>query len=101
MRRTCEWGGVGGRAELRLGSHKFAYLTMKNGSFALFARAFFIFAHFADVLVLSTTLNDLFRGYVDDVSTWRQILNLLFLSPNRSYQFNGRGVSTHFRRRET
>jgi len=36
-------------------AHKFAYLTMKNSIFARFARAFFIFWHFADVLVLSTT----------------------------------------------
>ena len=35
--------------------HKFAYLTMKNSIFARFARAFFIFLHFVDVLVLSTT----------------------------------------------
>ena len=35
--------------------HKFAYLTMKNNGFARFARAVFIFAHFADVLVLSKT----------------------------------------------
>ena len=34
---------------------KFAYLTMKNKRFARFARAFFIFGHFADVVVLSTT----------------------------------------------
>ena len=34
--------------------HKFTYLTMKDNSFARFARAFFIFRHFADVLVLST-----------------------------------------------
>ena len=40
--------------------HKFAYLTMKNSIFARFARAFFIFWHFVDVLVLSTTWNDLF-----------------------------------------
>ena len=33
---------------------KFAYLTMKNNSFARFARAFFIFEHFVKVLVLST-----------------------------------------------
>ena len=32
--------------------HKFAYLTMKNSSFA---RALFIFGHFEDVLVLCTT----------------------------------------------
>ena len=37
------------------GDHKFAYLTMKNNTFARLARAFVIFGHFADVLVLSTT----------------------------------------------
>jgi len=36
--------------------HKFAYLTMKNSSFARFARAFFIFVHFANVHALSKTL---------------------------------------------
>ena len=35
--------------------HKFAYLTMKNSTFARFARAVFIFGHLADVLDLSTT----------------------------------------------
>ena len=35
--------------------HKFTYLTMKNSTFARFARAFFIFGHLADVLDLSTT----------------------------------------------
>ena len=35
--------------------HKFAYLTMKNSTFARFARAFFICGHLADVLDLSTT----------------------------------------------
>ena len=35
--------------------HKFAYLTTKDNSFARFARAFPIFVHFAEVLVLSTT----------------------------------------------
>ena len=34
--------------------HKFAYLTMKNNSFARFAHAIFISVHFADVIVLST-----------------------------------------------
>ena len=46
---------------------KFAYLTMKNSSFAPFARALFIFAHFAVVLVLLTTSNDMFCSCVDDV----------------------------------
>ena len=36
--------------------HKFAYLTTKNNSFARFARAFFIFLHFAHILVVSTFL---------------------------------------------
>ena len=35
--------------------HKFAYLTMKNNSFARLAGAFLIFVHFVDVLVLSAT----------------------------------------------
>ena len=47
--------------------HKFAYLTMKNSIFTRFARASFIFWHFEDVLVLSTTWNDLFCSCVDDV----------------------------------
>ena len=37
------------------GDHKFAYLTMKNNTFARFARALVIFGHLADVLVLSMT----------------------------------------------
>ena len=48
--------------------HKFAYLTMKNSIFARFARAFFIFWHFEDVLFVSTTWNDLFCSCVDDVN---------------------------------
>ena len=42
------------RRRLQQERHKFAYFTMKNIGFARFARAFFIFGHFADVLVLST-----------------------------------------------
>ena len=64
--------------------HKFAYLTMKNGSFACFARAFFIFVHLADVLVLSTTWNDLFCSCVDNVSTWRQMFSF-FIFISRSF----------------
>ena len=56
--------------------HKFAYLKMKINSFARFARAFFMFWHFEDVLVLSTTWNDLFCSCVDDVSVWWQMFNL-------------------------
>ena len=76
--------------------HKFAYLTMKNSIFARFARAFFIFWHFEDVLVLSTTWNDLFCSCVDDVSIWWQMFNFVFLCPTRLFQFNSRTVITHF-----
>ena len=77
-------------------THKFAYLTMKNSIFARFARAFFIFWHFEDVLVLSTTWNDLFCSCVDDVSIWWQMLNFVCLCPKRWFQFNSRVVRTHF-----
>ena len=76
--------------------HKFAYLTMKNNRFARVARAFFIFGHFADVLVLSTTWNDLFCSCVDDVSVWWQMFNFVFLPLKRWFQFNSRIVRTHF-----
>ena len=76
--------------------HKFAYLTMKNSIFARFARAFFIFWHFVDVLVLSTTWNDQFCSWVDDVSTWWQMFNFVFLCPKCWFQFNSMIVRTHF-----
>ena len=78
--------------------YKFAYLTMKNSIFARFARAYFIFWHFdhEDVLVLSTTSNDLFCSYVDDVSIWWQTLVFVFLCPKHWFQFNSRIVRTHF-----
>ena len=76
--------------------HKFAYLTMKNSIFARFARAFFIFWHFVDVLVLSTTWNDQFWSWVDDVSAWWQMFNFVFLCPKRWFQLNSRIVRTHF-----
>ena len=76
--------------------HKFAYLTTKNNSFARFARAFFIFSHFTDVLVLSTTWIDLFCSCVDDVSIWWQIFNFVLLSQKRWLQFNYRIYRTHF-----
>ena len=76
--------------------HKFAYLTVKNNRFACFARAVFIFGHSADVLVLSTTWNDLFCSCEDDVSTWWQMFNFVFLSLKRWFQFNSRKVRTHF-----
>ena len=76
--------------------HKFAYLTMKNSIFARFARAFFLFCHFVDVLVVSTTWNDLFCRCVDDVSIWWQMLNFVFLCPKRWFEFNFRIVRTQF-----
>ena len=76
--------------------HKFAYLTVKNIIFARFARAFFIFWHFEDVLVLSTTPNDLFCSCADDVSIWWQMFNFVFLCPKRLFQFNSRTVRTYF-----
>ena len=76
--------------------HKFAYLTMKISIFARFARAFFIFWHFEDVLVLSATWNDLFCSCVDDVGIWSQMFNFVFLCPKRWFQFNSRIVTTHF-----
>ena len=75
--------------------HKFAYLTMKNSSFARFAPAFFIFKHFADVLDLSTTWNDLFCSCVDDVSIWWHMFNFV-LSLKSWFQFNSKTVRTHF-----
>ena len=71
---------------------------MKNSIFARFARAFFIFWHFKEVLVLSTTWNNLFCSCVDDVSIWRQIFSFVFLCPTakRWFQFNFRIVRTHF-----
>ena len=77
-------------------AHKFAYLTMKNSIFARFARAFFIFWHFEDVLVLSTTWNDLFCSCVDDESIWWQMFNFVFSCPKRWFQFNSSIVTTHF-----
>ena len=76
--------------------HKFAYLTIKNSIFARFARAFLIFWHFEDLLVLSTTWNDLFCSCVDDVSIWWQMFNFVLLCPKRWFQFNSRMVRTHF-----
>ena len=76
--------------------HKFPYITMENNNFTRFARAFFIFKHFADVLVLSTTWNDLFCSCLDDVSIWWQMFNFVFLPLKRWFQFNSRIVRTHF-----
>ena len=77
-------------------THKFAYLTMKNRFFARFARAFVIFWHFEDVLVLSTTRNDLFCTCEDDVNKWWQMFNFVFLCPKRWFKINFRTVRRHF-----
>ena len=76
--------------------HKFAYLTMKNSIFARFACAFFIFWHFEDILVLSTTWNYLLCSCVDDVSILWQMFNFVFLWPQCWFQLNSGIVRTHF-----
>ena len=76
--------------------HKFAYLTIKNSTFARFAPSFFIFWHFEDVLVVSMTWNDLFCSCVDDVSIWWQMFNFVLLCPKRWFQINSRMIRTHF-----
>ena len=68
----------------------------KTVFFARFARAFFIFWHFEDVVVLSTTWNDLFCSCVDDASIWWHIFNFVLLTQKRWFQFNSRIVRAHF-----
>ena len=68
----------------------------KNSIFARIARAFFIFWHFEDILVLSTMWNDLFCSRVDNVSIWWQMFNFVFLCLKRWSQFNSRIVRRHF-----
>ena len=64
--------------------------------FARLAHAFFFFWRFEDVLVFTTTWNELFCSCVDDVSIWWQMLIFLFLCPKRWFQFISRIVKTHF-----
>ena len=59
----------------------------------------FDFKHFADVLVLFTTWNDLYYSWVDIVSIWWQMFNFVLLSLRRWFQFNSRIVRTHFCKR--
>ena len=68
----------------------------KPHKFARFARALFIFWDFVDVLVLSTTWNDLFWRCLDNASVWWQLFNFVFLCPKWWFQFNSRVVRTHF-----
>ena len=78
---------------------KFAYLTMKNITFARSARASFIFGHFIDVLVLSTTWKWpvlQLCGRREHIMTSVQVYNIAFLPKKRWFQFNSRIVRTHF-----
>ena len=76
--------------------HKCAYLTVKNSIFSRFARAFFIFWHFEDVLVHSTTWNDLFCSCVDDLSIWSQMFNFVVSCLKSWFQFHSRIARTDF-----
>ena len=67
----------------------------KTVSFARFARVYFIFWRFEDILVLSTTWNDLFCCWVDDLTIRWQMFNFVFLCPKRWFQFNSRIVRTY------
>ena len=60
-------------SEVRLPFPYVCYLTMTNSFFARFARAIFILVRCTTVLVLCTTWNDLFCGYVDDENSWPQV----------------------------
>ena len=62
---------------------------------ALVLHAVFIFVHFADILVLSTTWNDLFCSCVVYGSRWRLSFNFV-LSLKNCFQFNSRIVRTQF-----
>ena len=73
--------------------HKFAYLTMKNNSFA---RAFSFFGHVADVLVPSATWKNIFWSCKDDRSIWWQTVNFVALFLKRWFQFNFRIAWTNF-----
>ena len=78
MHRSVSWGWgrrYHARQRRHKERHKFAYLTMKNNSFACFAQAIFISVHFADAIVLSTKWNDLFWSCGDAVGIpWRMLI---------------------------
>ena len=78
MHRNCSWGRgrpYHARQRRHKERHKFAYLTMKNNSFACFAQAIFISVHFADAIVLSTKWNDLSWSCGDAVGIpWRMLI---------------------------
>ena len=60
---------------------KFSYLRWKTLVLQALNEHFSFLDIFADVLVLSTTWNDLFCSCVDDVSIWWQMVNFVCLSP--------------------
>ena len=66
--------------------------------YALHAHFSFFFLQFADVLVFSTTWNDLFCSCVDDVRIWWQVFCFVYLSLKRWFQFDSRIVGTYFAR---
>ena len=75
--------------------HKFAYLIVKNNSFARFASEVFIFD-------ISQTFSFFLRremtcfAVVWTTWPWWQMFNFVFLSVKRWFQFNSRIVRTHF-----
>ena len=75
--------------------HKFAHLTIKTVFLHALHVHFSFFDIFLDVLVLSTTWNDLFCSCVGNVSVWWQTFNFV-LFPERWFLFNSRIVRTHF-----
>jgi len=61
-----------------------------------FARAFFNCASFDVVLALSTSWNDLFCRWADNVSTWRQIFNSCsYLQTSHTNLIQGKCVLSH------
>ena len=79
-------------------------VASKNSIFARFENAFFIFWHFQDVLVLSTTWMTCFAvvwatwAYDDKCSIFSLALVPMYvqLCPKRWFPFNSRIVRTHF-----
>ena len=76
--------------------HKFPYLTIKKNPAV--SHALQVHFSFLYTCTLSTTRNDLFCCYVDDVSTCMVVIfNFFFLlSPNCWYQLNFRIPRIHF-----
>ena len=65
---------------------------MKNRSFARFGRAFFIFAHFDAVVVISTTLNDLPTRASDD----KVLICPFFYKATGAHLFRRKGKGTPY-----